>query len=126
MPIECEFCNGKVERSNREEHATLCEKRPQKCAAPNCEFESADREAFAKHIANVHREHLIRNYANLFREDTREEATQPRVVEASAEDWERDEESDWDSDEEVWILANEQSLGSGFYYTVFNALLVIL
>ena len=81
MQIECEFCNGKVERSNREEHEALCEKRPLKCAAPVCEFQSADREAFANHIVSVHREQLIRKYTRLFPELTREEGVRPSAVE---------------------------------------------
>ena len=69
MPIECEFCHAKVERASREAHAALCEKRPLKCAAPDCEFQSDDREAFTMHLANTHREQLLRNYTRLFTEE---------------------------------------------------------
>ena len=84
MPIECEFCNGKVERCSREEHAALCEMRPLKCAALDCEFQSADRVAFANHIASVHREQLIRKYARLFRKGSHEGDIRPRVAETTA------------------------------------------
>ena len=79
MTIECEFCGSKVERASRVEHSSLCEKHLLKCAAPDCEFHSADREAFANHIASVHREQLVRNYARLFRE-CECEVNRPRVV----------------------------------------------
>ena len=79
MTIECELCGSKVERASRVEHSSLCEKNLLKCAAPDCEFQSADREAFANHIASVHREQLVRNYARLFRE-CECEVTRPPVV----------------------------------------------
>ena len=83
MTIECEFCDSKVERANRHEHLLLCEKRPLKCARPYCEFESADREVFANHIAGVHREQLVRHYARLFNEDTGGQVIRQRDVSAS-------------------------------------------
>lgn len=66
MPVPCEYCASNVPRTNIEEHKRRCEKRPLRCQAPECSFESRDRETFAMHLANEHREQLIERHERLF------------------------------------------------------------
>lgn len=74
IPTACEYCHQLVARSDLHTHKASCEQQPIACAAPTCAF-VGPRDALLRHLANTHREHLLKNYTRLFTE-----TPLPRVV----------------------------------------------